>query len=351
MSRNRFVSLILAAGLLSSGSGHAGAGGAGNTGDNSIQFAFAKSTAAQILQSVSVPSLAVASGRPSVAKFYENCRDQMYLGALRTRFELVDSIPDGAGYHALAQRLPGGILRISRVEMEKLAEMRQLTAPFLTALVLHEVGHDCASDGVVADDRADALLNDLSEALLRAAGNNTLVHLVDVDFIERVGRGESVRWIDLSSRVRRELARKYADYVGDWVYLKNRSQFSERPAPASQFYTSEATSLIPGWGTSVPLHAGAQLKGVVDQLLAATYKSQDLSFYDSSEQSSNPGTARTKALPTALVCRANDRSASCRVAVSWAAAGLDSLVSFAPEIHFTIDIFGELKIERIRIKE
>ncbi|HAR41748.1 MAG TPA: hypothetical protein DCS07_03830 [Bdellovibrionales bacterium] len=339
---------ILLFSLVSTGA-FAGAGGAGNTEDASIQFEFARSIASSIVASVTPQGLFEASGQEAIKRIYTRCRQTLFVGIIRTRFELVEEISDGNGFHAIAQRLDNGTVRISRREMEKLLAAGSLTAPFLTSLVLHEVGHDCSVDGKRLDDGADGLLNSLAEALIRAAGARSASHMIDLDFIENVKQARPVRFLDLSSHVRELLTQKYLDYVGDWAFVRYRSELGDRPAPASQFLATLETSVFPGWAQIASAGASRPLSLLIEDVLAPGFKKGAPAYREGS---------KLRVLPSVLSCvpvsdpdSAPGSSVSCGLNISWAPLPGPGLQGLQPKLAFILDLFGNLRITQVKISQ
>lgn len=329
-------------------SSFAGVGGAGNTGDSSLQFNFARASALNLIQSISPQTLYEHNGRKNIRDFYTQCRQTLFLGTLKTRFELVDSISDGVSdqkqeFHALAQRLPNAVIRINRTELEKLQKSGTLNGPFLTAVVLHEVGHDCNLNNqipVTADDSWDPLLNDFSNAMIQTSLSESTTRWVDLEFIEKVRTQNTVSWVDLSSRLRKQISARAIDYLGDWIYLKNKSTLSERPAPASQFMTSPETSLFSGWGQTELRLLSLSTQGVIENILKPSYQTSELSFR-------SPQGIRS--LPNHLECHPVEEKIQC--ALSILESTLPEKFSFNQEIRFSLDFYGNLTLHSLRVIE
>lgn len=323
----------------------AGIFGSGNTADSSLQMNFTRSTAALLVKNVTVRDLRSVGADSRLLRVYEICRETMYLALLRAKIELVESIPDGGGQHALARRRDRETIEVSRTEIRRLLRSGQFTSPFLTALFVHEVGHDCVVDGKALGDEADPLLNELGLAVVEASGARSFASFLDIDFVERVERRESVTFAALSEKAKRELVERWADYLGDWAYLGARDAIRERPAPASHFFADARTSLFPGWGTL--LRAGqvpGSLQWTIEHMLQASLARGH--FFVESEGKARP-------LATMLSCRAvrlrDGAGADCELSVFADALADARLVGAAQRLRFTLDIFGNLKIEEIAV--
>lgn len=324
--------------------GFAGVFGSGNTADSSLQFNFVRSTGLMLLKETDAKAVEESSNNPALGRLYGACRETMYKGLLSTSFELVEKIPDGGRYHALARRVGVDTIRISRSEIAKMSKAGTLTAPFLTALVLHEVGHDCVFDGKKLDDSADPDLNELALAAIEASGAKNFSAYLDIDFIKRVNAGENVIFLDLSSRQRERILSRYLDYLGDWIYLQNKDKFPERPAPASDFFANFDTSWFLGWGSLLnrnaldPVSAGAA-RGI----LQATHEMHDFAYFNG---------AKNTALPRKLSCKpiGGDSTVGCALLIDTTVAGPIGILARQQEILFTLDIFGNLVIRRVSMR-
>lgn len=324
----------------------AGVGGAGNTGDLSIQFGFSKSTAILILKTVSPTDLAATTGHTNLRDFYTACRQTMFIGLVGTNLTLVEQISDGGKYHALARRTSKTSIDISRTQLEFLLRSGDFSASLLTAILLHEVGHDCVYKGKPVDDSMDPLLNDLAFSLIDTSGHQQLSHFLDLEFVSKVKMGQRTRLLDLSRRVQKILTARYLDYIGDWSYASNRSYFSDRPAPASTFMADPTTSIFLGWGRQNLTSTPVALQTTVNQILRAGFEKQSIVF-------SNANGAQE--LPTTLSCTYEEEKngtpalASCNLEISWAPLAIAELVSYRPQILFTMDIFGEVVVKKLTV--
>ena len=327
----------------------AGIFGSGNTADSSLQFNFVRSTALMILKNVSARDVQAVSSSADLAKLYEHCRETMYLGLVRTSFELVEQIPDGGRYHALAKRVNKDLIQISRQEVQRLMKNNTLTAPFMTALFLHEVGHDCVWEGKPLDDKHDGMLNLLGTMVVEASGARSFTSYIDIDFVQKVELGKPVVFLDLSEYVRQNLVKKYLDYVGDWAYLQNRSAFTDRPAPASEFYANSKNSWFLGWGSLLNQNQiPGTLQYMVENLLKASFTKQNFAYYAGGNQS------LVSFLPTQLSCRAEKRAgvngASCTLDISWTPLADARFASQKPRLEFFLNIFGQWEVTRLQME-
>lgn len=326
-------------------SAQAGIFGSGNTADSSLQLNFTRSTAALLLKTVTARDVELASSRADLAKLYEQCREVMYLGLLRSRIELVERISDGGKYHALARRKSKNHIEVSRSEIHRLMRANLLTNPLLTALFIHEVAHDCAPNGRPLDDSADPLLNELGLAVLEASGARTFTNFIDIDLIERVARGEKVSFLELSARAQKELVDRWADYFGDSLYLRESASFAARPAPASRFDADARTSVFPGWGQhlrrgEIPASVSTPAAGLLQESIRSSLF-----------------TARTsgglKILPTELRCspqKSEEQVSAARCSLFVDASGFPGQERSSHRVDFRLDLYGKLDIERIEVK-
>lgn len=257
------------------------------------------------------------------------------------------TIDDGEGFDAVAQRLPD-VVRLSRKSLEGFARSGTLTATFLTAMILHEVGHDCSLNGSPVTDKQDALLNELAEGLIRASNNSVNTQVIDVHFVERVNAGNSVVFHELSAATRRKIVQKYLDYVGDWVYSRERRLFGDRPAPASDFFADYKTSVYEGWGRLPQTVLSQSSFGpVLEGILKPSFERTGF-FYSLSN-----GTVEQ--LPSALQClsvRDEDsalNASTCSLTVHWSHLLPDPHGLLKQEIRFTLDVLGTLQIHSVRV--
>src|SRR5690606_13615101 len=112
--------------------------GSGNTGDLTIQLQFAKTNAISFIKAVDPKTFANFVNDPALKNLYLACRDSMFAGAVRTEFAIVEEIPDDNDHHAVMRRV-GTTIEVSRRQMQGLLAAGLLTAPALTAHILHEV--------------------------------------------------------------------------------------------------------------------------------------------------------------------------------------------------------------------
>lgn len=326
----------------------AGISGVGNTGDSSIVFEFAKSTAIAVIREVSPSGVLRISGKDSLRELYQECRQAMYIGAIRTVFREVEKIPDGNGYHALARRLPGHVIEISRSEMQRLLQAGTLTSTLVAAITLHEVGHDCVLHGTPVNDAYDDRLNELGMSLLKASSSQSLAYFLDVELIARLKQGEPIGFLDLSSHARQIITRKYLDYVGDWAFLQNRNLFQDRPASASNFYADFNSSWFRGWGNIGLSQLGApeSLQIIVRNILRASFETENLSYFDGKQN---------RPLPVELSCQYVEShgealaAADCMLNVSWSPLLSAGLAAIRQKIFFSIDLLGEVRFRKLEI--
>ena len=336
--------------LLGSQAQARGVFGGGNSGDESIQLGFVKTAALNLVKLVTAEDIFRVTGSTRSKEIYAKCRDQIFMGLVRTKFQLVDSIPDGGRYHALARRKPGGVTEISRKKLEQVTQGGALTTPLLTAVAIHEAGHDCKVDGRALGDDSDPILNEIGETLVTAGNANATAHFLDMEFVEKVGRGEPVRYLDLSAQVRRRISEKYLDYVGDWVYLRFKNLFADRPVGASDFRATGETSLFVGWASFDwrNMGAGLELGQFVRETLQSGYDTHDLYYFDG-EQNQPLGVGFQ--CQKAAASSDSPAAVRCQLAVSWATLKATSFGRATPELSFVLDLFGNVRFERVRIRE
>lgn len=331
----------------------AGVFGVGNTSDLSLQLQFAKSNAITFLKIIDLDQFRGAITDERSIQFYQQCRQTMFLSALRTEFEIVDAIPDGGEYHAVMRRKKG-VIQASRSAMESLAKNGQFTAYGLTAQVLHELGHDCVYQGQRVDDRFDPILDKVGEGLAKAATSQSMNYYRSVDFIQKVKHQKPVDFFDLASEVRAVIAQKYLDYVGDWAFVTFRSEFGpsigskntceERPAPASQFYATLEDSLYVGWG-HLPLRLATpqmSLEKAARYLLQSSFESKGITYFDGK---------LNRSLPTNLKCTANQKlgidGARCLLQILW--PNLQMASGRGVRLYFTTDLLGTAAISKVEV--
>ena len=340
------LSLSLLAALGPNSANARGVGGVGNTGDISIQLEFARESAVEILRSISIFDLFEESQSPALKDFYRACRDSMYRAAVHTTFELVDKIDDGNSYHALARREAGRIL-VSRQEMQRLSENHALSADLLVAVVLHEVGHDCTIQGSPVDDSFDPMLNRLGVSLYQTSRKISQGAFKDLEFIAMVEERKPVSLADLSPRSQELIAQQYLNYVGDWLFVRYQDRFHFRPAPASDFYATERTSIFPGWNSlnQAIVTMNREINAVVFGVLRATFEQKSLAYYDSYNR---------LPIPTVLNCSLqrneveNLSFAACGLDVFWHMLPLESLRGRSQKISFTLNSLGQVVVTEIR---
>jgi hypothetical protein len=343
-----FVALaVLGAGVQST---YAGIGGAGNTADISIQIEFVRATAIQILKAVTPRDLPASPKGDDLQQLYSACRQTMLIDALKTKIRLVDEIPDGGDYHALARRVSPDVTELSRTELDKMMKNGVFSASVLTALFIHEVGHDCIYNGRPVDDSFDPMLNELGASLVSTYNAQSLTGYIDVDFVSKVKSGAGAQpFHELSSSARKQIARKFIDYLGDWLYIENHAFLGERPAPASDFYATSATSFFPGWGVlnsnrgvSTPI----AMNLVINNLLKASFETGSISFFDGK---------RNAPLPTRMDCSYLDNvgnslsGAKCQLQISWSNLLGADVSKSGVSMEFQIDLAGEVKFIRLQM--
>lgn len=321
-----------------------GVTGVGNTGDISFQFDFARSTAVQILKNVDVAQLSRAGTSQRITQFYQACQQSMYLGALQTEFVLVANIPDGHAGSAIARRVDRSIIEINRPLVERLNARNQFGAASYTAIVLHEVGHDCVYQGHPVNDSYDQLLNELAIKLMEASNQSVNSDFMNINFVSRVSENARVNFADLSRSVQVQIIDQYLNYMGDWAYYNYRSSFADRPAPASQFQISSMVSLAPSW---------ASMMFNQNQIDLAVMKNNILQPMSERKRFVGVVGNRTSDIPTWLSCRSQSSGgrvvgANCRLLVSYEFLNQSSLKRMKQQVNFSINLFGRLEVQEIK---
>lgn len=324
----------------------AGVGGIGNTTDLTIQLGLAKEASIRILQSVSIFHLANEKAPTPVIELYRACRDTMYRGSVATQFRIVETIPDGEGYHALAKRV-GQETWISRNELEKTAREGKVPEGLLVTVLLHEVAHDCVMNGDPVDDRFDEIINQLISALIQVAEVHQHAAFKDMEFVARVKAGERPGFQDLSGGSQLALTHAYLDYLGDWVYERYRDRFRYRPAPASKFYASAETAMYPGWAYlhEAVYETSPELDLLVYGIMRACFEEKGFAQYEGH---------RRVPLRTSLHCSSKYNVAEnlsfvdCVLEVSWSTLPSRELSQLSQRMDFELDSLGRIRVKRIR---
>jgi hypothetical protein len=331
----------------------AGVFGVGNSGDLSIQLQFAKTNALTFIKIVTPENLKESSNNDDLFNLYRQCRETMLVSAIKTEFELVDVIPDGGEYHAVMRR-NGSNLQVSRTMMEYMAKQGLFTAQAISAHFIHEMAHDCIYNGKPVDDSFDPLLDKLGETIIRTASSQSISAFRSFDFTEKVKNKEPVLFISLPAEARRQITKAYLDYIGDWAFINfgtiqslntyAPSCNAARPAPASQFYANSNTSVFPGWAYFDPNEE--TLKVVSEKILKPSYQTKSLSFSDGT--SNKPSPTQMTCLPT----KANHLSASvCTLNISWSTLKNKDLQKNIVSINLTMDLIGNLEINKITVQK
>jgi hypothetical protein len=322
-----------------------GAFGVGNTADLAMHLQFAKTSAISFLKAIDAEQLAAATVDADLNGFYQQCREIMFRGALKTEFSIVNEIPDGHNQQAVMKR-KGRLIEVNRYLLEKMAGLDLMNASRLTAYLLHEVGHDCLWQGQPVDDSFDPLLDRLANTLVQISGQKAFANFLTLDFIEKIEKNQTVYFSDLAWASRLQLTNAYLDYFGDWSWSRFQQWFSplrmERPVPASRFNADQSTSIFVGWN-QIPV-SGSELKMIVRQLLESAFQSQSLTYRFSQKD---------EALPTQLQCRRQRRhqqsGVACDLDILWPREVKRRLGIESMKINFWTGILGELKIDNIQV--
>lgn len=340
MKTKNFVSIVFAAVVLLAGRAQAGVIGVGNSGDISMQLGFAKNTAVSTLRHVTVDSLVGQSVNAGIVNFYRSCRQVMYVGALNTEFELVDSLDDTNGFHALARRINKKTILVSRRQLETLADNGTLTSSFLTAMVLHEVGHDCEYNGNPVGDRFDGLLDVLAQSLILESTNQTYNHERHMVLLQRIRKRQKVTIEHIPQKLKTELVHRYIDYIGDLAYVELSHGLKERPLPASRFFESLAASVFKSW-SKVELSPFSPLHRFKNLIIKPPLKTKNFSWLNNGEE---------EPLTTRMGCLSKDvdglETAICTIYVYWPEDFHDLARSI--QIAFETNIFGHIKLTQIK---
>jgi hypothetical protein len=335
------LAILLAASLPAFG----GAFGVGNTADLAMHLQFAKTSAVQFLKNVDLENLSNATAEADAIDFYTQCRETMFRSALKTEFSIISEISDGDDLHAVMRR-KGNMIEVNRRMLEKLLIMELLNASRLTAYIIHEVGHDCRYQGQAVDDSFDPLLDRLANHIVQISSQSALSNFLTIDFIEKVEKGNSVYFNDLSGDFRQQLTNAYLDYLGDWAWQRFQQWFAplqvERPVPASRFNADKDTSIYLGWA-QVPLQK-AELKLLVRQMLESAFTTRSLTFKQATKNQN---------LPTLLRCRSQKRhqvtGVVCDLNILWPSEAQKAFAAESMKIIFWSGVLGELKIDKISI--
>lgn len=340
MKTSLFVPIIFSVVVLLASPVQAGVIGVGNSGDISMQLGFAKNTAVSTLRHVTVDSLVRQSLNAGIVNFYRSCRQVMYVGALNTEFQLVESLDDTNGFHALARRINKKTIQVSRRQLETLADNGTLTSSFLTAMVLHEVGHDCEYNGHPVGDRFDGLLDVLAQNLILESTNQTYNHERHMVLLQRVRRRQKVTTEHIPQKLKTELVHRYIDYIGDLAYLELSHGLKERPLPASRFFESLAASVFKSW-SKVELSPYSQLHHFRGVILEPPLKTKNFSWLNQGVE---------EPLNTSMECVSKQKedleTAICTIYVYWPEDFHDLARSI--QIGFETNIFGHIKLKQIK---
>ncbi len=319
---------------------HAGVFGVGNSGDVSMQLSFAKTTAVSTLRHVDFKDLVRNYAPPRISNFYRQCRQEMYLGALRTEFQLVEEIDDSNGFHAVARRISKKTILISRRQLEYLASNGTLTSTFMTGLVLHEVGHDCTYKGKPVDDRFDGLLDVLAQNLILLSTKETFNHQRHMTLLQRVKSRKKVTSVHIPQQLKSKLVKKYIDYIGDLAYQDLGADLDYRPIPASRYYESLSTNIFKSW-SQIDLTPFSKLRNFRETLIEPPLNSDNFSYKAGSE---------IKPLRTKLTCvpKIVDGidNAVCALLVYWPKRFHN--ITRSIQIGFSTNVFGQFSVDTIK---
>lgn len=324
-----------------------GVSGVGNTTDLTIQLELTQQAGLKILREVSSFDLEDVSRDQEAADLYRACRDTMYRGGVDTRFTIVDVIPDGSDYHALAKRTATTEIQVSRREIDRLSQAGTLSGGLLVTVFLHEVAHDCKLGPNRVDDSFDPLINRMVQSLLKASQQATNGSFRDLEFIAQVRSGKRVSYDDLSPGVRRILSDAYINYLGDWLYESLKERFRYRPAPATDFYATAETSVYPGWALVREAMTGVspEVEALVFGVMRASFEEKSLSVYRD---------FRRDPLPTRLACKErfdnveNLSFAECDLIVSWSSLPLATLQPGVQRVRFEVDSLSRGRVTGIQ---
>lgn len=319
--------------------------GSGNTGDLTLQLNFARSTAIAYVRATPPQDVWGHLQDLEARRIYKECRPDILEGLLNLSFEIVESLPEGKGFHAFMQRT-GSRIRMSRSEYERGISRGLVTGPSLVAHVIHEVAHDCKLDGKPVDDAFDPLLDQIGHAVVIAGVNKNLSPFQDYVIIRDVHKGAPISFNSLSPRLREELTKKILSFAGEHVYFANREsilkRFGERPVSADRMVRTHPGSRIPTWNeVSSALPALEQI--FITQFIIGSLEAKTLSRFTPS------GPAE---IPRQLDCRSAltrmGRGVRC-----WLTVNLDELPTAHRlnmrriQLRFTLDIFGDIHVEQI----
>ena len=327
---------------------YAGVVGFGNTGDITVQFELAKQSAIQILKRVRSAQFVEHQETEQdieLLEFYNSCRTAMYRGALKTKIEVVPSISDHNSFHALARRLNDTTLQVSRAQMEKLNEQKDLSPATIVAIFLHEVGHDCEFKGKPVNDHFDPLLNRLATKLIKLSNSLSQSEFAIVNTMDKIKRGQQVTFTELPFSIQKIITASYLNYMGEWVYMKFENQIPFRPTSANYFYSTGKTSVFEGW-SEVPLKKRNQpeLVNFVRGLLEPTFEAQTPSMVN--------GFTRAPIF-SSMDC---DHSVKPLVQVDFAKCFVNftyEKLEYVPlyinftRIRFTFNLFGDVNVQKI----
>lgn len=324
----------------------AGVSGVGNTTDITIQLDLTRQTGVQVLRQVSSFDLEDVTGDAEAKDLYTRCRDAMYRGAVASHFQIVDEIPDGDGYMALARRRSPTEIEISRRQMEQLRDAGTLSGGVLLSVFLHEVAHDCQIGQKAIDDSYDPLINRMVQGVLGAAHRVEDSAFQDLQFVAKVKSAETVTIEDLSPGSRSALSDAYINYLGDWIFENLKERFRYRPAPATDFYATQETSVYPGWAHVKEAMASVtpEVEALVFGVMRASFEEKAFSVYRDFHR---------MPLPTSLACKEaldgveNLSFADCVLQVSWSSLPIVSLQGGTQKIQFQVDSLSRVRITRI----
>ncbi len=321
-----------------------GVAGVGNTGDSSLLFNQARNSSIHILKSVSYDDLLNHTDNYELVDFYRSCRRSMFLGAINTEFELVESITDTESRSALARRTRN-IIQISLEELDRLVEQNQLTTDLLVAVILHEVGHDCVLNRKMVDDSYDSLLNELGFTLQRAISSLAVPEVLIQSFLSRVRAQEPIQFLDMPELLRNEILNNYLDFMGDWAFNRLPHSLQVRPKSASKFEGHLGISEVPTWSGILKMEDQTVLSSFARVLLEPAFKSG--LFVRKQGSAVAP---LDKKLTCSSVKSILQGLVSCKLEIPISFRGIDrSRANQTFSISFDIDDFGDLAITKIEM--
>lgn len=319
--------------------------GSGNTGDLTLQLNFARSTAIAYVRALPAQDLWTHTNDLEVRQLYKECRSTLLEGLLSLSFQVVGRIPDGEGLHAFMQRADGKI-RISRHEYERGISRGLVTGPSLVAHLLHEVGHDCVLNGQRLDDSQDSLLDRMGQTVVSAGVNKSLSPYLDYQVIRDVQQNKPVSFESLSAKIREDLTKQILEFAGERLYFANRttilSRFGERPASAARLERSHPGSRIPTWSEV------AVEMSVLDQIFIRHFIEGSLLMKAPTVATHSGGEAIPRQLHCVNASMSSEKGIRCRLSLDLRTLGAaERLQMQKVQMTFTLDIFGEVRIESI----